>query len=90
MACNYLQRLATFSVIKNRSHKNILNNGGRNIDPCGTPNVISSQELYSQFNFVLCIRLLFYIMVALRYGNQDKGGVSIFIGDALICSCTAA
>ena len=30
---------------KKRSHIKILNNKGPKIDPCGTPNKISSQEL---------------------------------------------
>ena len=48
-------QLQTF-IIRNRSHKNILNKRGPTIDPCGTPNRISSQELYSEFIFVLSIR----------------------------------
>ena len=35
----------------------MLNNKGPNIEPCGTPNSISSHELYVKFILVLCFRL---------------------------------
>ena len=32
-------------MLRNKSHKNILNKSGPKIDPCGTPETISSQRL---------------------------------------------
>ena len=34
--------------------KKMLNKSGPRIEPCGTPNIISSQELYDEFILVLC------------------------------------
>ena len=45
------------SIIIKRSHIKILNNKGPKIDPCRTPNKISSQELELSFIFVLCFPL---------------------------------
>ena len=35
---------------------NILNNKGPNIDPCGTPSKMSTQELYFELTLVLSLR----------------------------------
>ena len=41
------------SLRKNRSQKKMLNNKDPRMDPCGTPNKISSQGLYDKFTLVL-------------------------------------
>ena len=43
-----------FTYMKKRLHKKMFNNKGPRIDPCGTPNTVSSQELNDIFIFVLC------------------------------------
>ena len=45
--------MSVFSIIRNRSHKNIFGNRGPSINPYGTPNIIDSWELHSEFIFVL-------------------------------------
>ena len=37
--------LSFFSMLRNESHKNILNESGHKIDPCGATETISSQRL---------------------------------------------
>ena len=49
----WLGKSASF-IMKNKSHKNMLNKRSPKIDPWGTPNKISSHELNSKFIFVLC------------------------------------
>ena len=41
--------ISNFSIMKKRSHKRILKKSGRNrnVEPYGTPAIISFQELYS-------------------------------------------
>ena len=39
--------ISNFSIMKKRSHKWILKKSARNIEPCGTPYIISYQELCS-------------------------------------------
>ena len=39
---------------ENKSETKMLNKSGLRIEPCGTPNNISSQELYDEFILVLC------------------------------------
>ena len=42
--------------MKNKSHKKIFNKRGPKIDPWGTPNKISSNELYVGFILILCLQ----------------------------------
>ena len=46
------------TIMKNKSRKKMLNKRGPKIDPWGTPNKISSHELYAEFILVLCLRFL--------------------------------
>ena len=45
---------STLFIMKNKSHKNLLNKRGPKIAPCGSPSKISFHELNSEFIFVLC------------------------------------
>ena len=40
--------------MKNKSVKEMINNNGPNIEPCGTPKTISYQELEVLFTLALC------------------------------------
>ena len=46
------------SIMKNNSHKHMLNKRGPKSDPWGTPNKISSHELYAEFILILCLRFV--------------------------------
>ena len=45
--------MSVWFVMKNRSHRKMWNNKGPRMDPCGTPNKISSLGLYEKFTLVL-------------------------------------
>ena len=49
-------QMFAFSIKRNRSLINMLNNNGPKIEPCGTPLTISYQSLYEESIFVLCFR----------------------------------
>ena len=49
------------SIMKHKLHKKMLNKGGPKIDRWGTPNKISSHELYAEFvqvqNLDICLSI---------------------------------
>ena len=44
----------------NKSHRKMLNSNGPNMEPYGTPKLISDHKLYVPFSFTLCFRLVKY------------------------------
>ena len=53
-----LKRLDNFNV-ESRSLRNILNNIGPNIDPCGTPDSNARKSLKKLLTFTFCLLRLF-------------------------------
>ena len=57
----------------------MLNNKGPNLDPCGTPHKISSQELKSEFILVLCLIFDRYICTNLKAAMLNPYAFSLAI-----------
>ena len=59
--------ISYLSIMKKRSHKWILKKSGPNIEPCGTPDIISFQELYS-----FPIFFFFFFFFQLTKNDRDE------------------
>ena len=57
MMCYQLAKSMS-SIMKNKSYKKMLNKTGPKTNPRGTPNKISSHELYAEFILVLSLRFI--------------------------------
>ena len=57
---------------KSKSHKDIIYKLGPKTEPSGTPNKVSSQELYDVFIFALCVLFDKQLYISLDLTNLSQ------------------